>query len=82
MLVFSHAVLFVLGFSLVFIIGWGGGATLLGRAFGTYKGLIAQVGGVVVILFGFSTIGWLNIPWFNYDTRPEWKGTQVNGWLV
>lgn len=27
---FYHAVLFVLGFSLIFIVGWGGATTLLG----------------------------------------------------
>ena len=30
--VFLHAALFVLGFSIVFIVGWGGAATLLGQA--------------------------------------------------
>ena len=29
-----HALLFVLGFSLVFIVGWGGSATLVGQVFG------------------------------------------------
>jgi len=81
LLVFTHAVLFVLGFSLVFIVGWGGAATLLGRSFSAYKGVIAQVGGVVVILFGLSTLGWLKIPWLNYDTRPAWEGQTANGWL-
>ena len=34
---FFHAALFVLGFSLVFIVGWGGAATVLGRLFSDYK---------------------------------------------
>ena len=70
---FYHALLFVLGFSLVFIIGWGGAATLLGQLFGQYKWVIAQVGGVVIILFGLATMGVLRIPWMYYDTRPQWQ---------
>lgn len=74
---FIHAVLFVLGFSAVFIIGWGGAATLLGRFFITYKTLIAQVGGVIVILFGLSTLGLFRMPWMYYsDTRPQLAGRE------
>lgn len=81
LLIFGHAVLFVLGFSLVFVVGWGGAATLLGQAFGQYKRTLAQIGGVVVIVFGLSTLGILKIPWLNYDTRPEWRGGKRAGWL-
>ena len=68
--VFLHALVFVIGFSLVFIVGWGGAATLLGQLFGQYKTLIAQIGGVVVIMFGLATLDLIHLPWFNYDTRP------------
>jgi len=79
--VFGHALLFVLGFSIIFIVGWGGAASLLGQVFGAYKQLIGQVGGLVVILFGLSTLGLLKIPWLNYDTRPEWRRSSRTGWL-
>jgi len=75
---FLHAALFVLGFSLVFVIGWGGAATLLGQIFGVYKEIIARVGGIVVILFGLYTLNLLNIRWFNYDTRPQWQTNTHN----
>ncbi len=75
---FKHAALFVLGFSLVFVIGWGGAATLLGQIFGVYKEIIARVGGFVVILFGLYTLGILNVRWFNYDTRPQWQTNRQN----
>ena len=42
---FLHAALFVLGFSLVFIVGWGGAATTAGQLFGQYKTIIGQIGG-------------------------------------
>jgi cytochrome c-type biogenesis protein len=79
--ILTHAFLFVLGFSFVFVVGWGGAATLLGEVFGTYKNVIAKVGGAVVILFGLVTLGLVNIPWLNYDTRPEWQGGRRNGLL-
>ncbi len=79
LLVLSHAALFVLGFSVVFVVGWGGAATLLGNVFGAYKTVLAQIGGAVVIAFGLSTLGVLNIPWMNYDTRPEWKKGNKGG---
>lgn len=75
---FWHATLFVLGFSLIFVIGWGGAATLLGQIFGVYKEIIARVGGVIVILFGLYTLGILNIRWFSYDTRPQWQTERHN----
>ena len=69
-----HALLFVFGFSLVFVIGWGGSVTLLGQLFGTYKRVIAQIGGVIVILFGLATLEMIRIPWFYADTRTQYTG--------
>jgi cytochrome c-type biogenesis protein len=70
---FFHAVLFVLGFSAVFIIGWGGAATIVGEVFGFYKIWLARVGGVVIVLFGLSSLGLFRLPWMVYsDTRPQW----------
>ncbi len=74
--IFAHAVAFVFGFSLIFIIGWGGSATLLGQFFGEYRSIISKIGGVVVIIFGLHTLGVLNIPWFNYDLRPDWSNNR------
>ena len=72
--IFVHALLFVFGFSLVFIVGWGGSATVLGQVFGTYKRTIAQIGGVIVILFGLATLEVIRIPWFYADTRAQYTG--------
>jgi cytochrome c-type biogenesis protein len=80
--VFFHAVLFVFGFSLVFVVGWGGAATVLGQLFGQYKSLLGQIGGVVVIVFGLVTLRVLKIPWLYYDTRPQWQLNKHTGWLA
>lgn len=80
--VFGHALLFVLGFTVVFVVGWGGAITLLGELFGRYKVVLAQMGGVIIILFGLSTLGLFKLPWMYYDTRPQWQPGQRGGWLA
>jgi len=82
LIIFFHALAFVLGFSVVFVFGWGGAATLLGGLFVSYKIWIARIGGVVVILFGLTTLGVVRIPWLYYDTRPEWQGQSRKGLLA
>ena len=72
--VFLHALLFVAGFSVVFIVGWGGSVTLVGQFFGAYKRIIAQIGGVIVIAFGLATLGVIRLPWFYADTRTQFSG--------
>ncbi len=72
--VFVHAMLFVFGFSLIFIVGWGGAVTVLGQLFGEYKFILGRIGGVVVILFGLATLGIIRIPWFYADTRTQYTG--------
>jgi len=72
--VFIHALLFVLGFSLIFIVGWGGAVTILGQLFGQYKFLLGRIGGVIVILFGLATLDIIRIPWFYADTRAQYTG--------
>lgn len=82
LIIFFHALAFVLGFSVVFVFGWGGAATLLGGLFVSYKIWIARIGGLVVILFGLTTLGLVRIPWLYYDTRPEWQGQSRKGLLA
>src|SRR6266481_2339137 len=76
---FTHATCFVLGFSAVFIRGWGGAATLVGDTFFAYRPLLARIGGVVVILFGLTTIGILRLPWIQYDLRLRWNPAGRSG---
>jgi len=70
----AHALAFVVGFSLIFIIGWGGTVTLAGQFFGQYKDVIARIGGIIVILFGLATLDLVRIPWFYADTRGHYTG--------
>lgn len=78
---FTHAVLFVLGFSTVFVVGWGGAATLVGELFFAYRPLLARIGGLVVVLFGLTTLGALRLPWINYERRPQWDMRRRSGFI-
>lgn len=65
---FWHALVFVLGFSLVFI-AMGAGATALGATLRYHKVLLAQVGGVLIIAFGIYALGFIRIDAFERDRR-------------
>ena len=70
---FLHALLFVLGFSIVFIIGWGGASTAIGQLFGVYKSILGRIGGIVVVFLGLFTLKVVHIPWLDYEMRAYWK---------
>jgi cytochrome c-type biogenesis protein len=55
----AHALLFIVGFSLVFVL-LGASATALGRALGYYQVWVQRAGGVLVILFGLLCLGVFN----------------------
>ena len=77
---FFHAIAFVVGFSLIFVIGWGGAATILGQIFVTNKTWIARIGGLILIVFGLATMDFIHIPWFNLDTRQQYQGKTGTIW--
>ncbi len=77
---FSHGVAFVIGFSLVFIT-LGAAASLLGRFLFDIRGWIARIGGVVIVIFGLHTIGIINIPFLNMDTRRQYNPNANSGYL-
>lgn len=52
----SHALLFVAGFTLIFVV-LGAGATALGRVLIAYRDVIARAGGALVILLGLFLLG-------------------------
>jgi len=63
-----HALLFVLGFSLIFL-ALGASATLLGRLLVTYRVWISRVGGVLVLVFGLYLLGVFNLGAFARERR-------------
>ena len=75
-----HSFAFVLGFSLIFVIGWGGAATILGQIFVANKLWIARIGGLILITFGLATMDLIRIPWFYMDTRQQFRGNNSTIW--
>ena len=55
-----NALLFIAGFSLVFIT-FGASASLIGQLLTDYQQLIRKVGGVLIVLFGLYVMGILNL---------------------
>jgi cytochrome c-type biogenesis protein len=65
-----NSLLFILGFSLVFI-ALGAGVTLLGQALFQQQDLIRKIGGIFIILMGMYVAGWLRIPFLMREWRME-----------
>lgn len=63
-----HALLFILGFTLVFLT-LGATATVLGRLLLAQRMWIARIGGLLVILFGLYLLGVFNIGAFARERR-------------
>ena len=77
---FTHAVVFVLGFSVVFVL-LGAAVTAVGQLLYDLRSWLALIGGIVVVVFGLATAGVLNIPFLEYDTRYQGTGGRDLGYL-
>lgn len=64
----AHAVAFVVGFSIVFVT-LGLTASALGSVLVTHRSLIAQIGGVVVVILGLHMMGMIRLPFLMMDKR-------------
>ncbi len=68
-----NAILFVCGFSAVFI-ALGASFSLVGQALFDYQMVIRRVGGALIIVLGLHTLGWLRIPYLMREAHLELKG--------
>ena len=64
----SHAVAFIIGFTLVFV-ALGLTASAIGGVLNANRVLIAQIGGCIVIILGLQMMGILRIPFLMMDAR-------------
>lgn len=78
-LILIEALLFILGFSLVFVV-LGASATFLGSYFITHQKLIRIIGSGAIILFGLHLSGLLKIKFLNQEKRFHLKKRPVS-WL-
>jgi cytochrome c-type biogenesis protein len=65
---FSHGLVFVLGFSVVFIF-LGVAASAFGGFLFNMRTWLAKIGGIIVVIFGLHMIGVFRIPFLEYDLR-------------
>ena len=63
-----HALLFVAGFTAIFV-ALGAGASALGVLLGVYRDWIGRIGGVLLIVFGFLLLDVLTIPALSRERR-------------
>jgi cytochrome c-type biogenesis protein len=75
---FGRSLLFVVGFSLVFI-AMGASAGLLGRTLNEYLPLLRQAGGILLVVFGLHVMGILKLPWLYYEKRLDYRPATVGG---
>jgi len=67
-LALTHALLFVIGFSLVFLI-LGASATALGRSLKHYQLWLQRIGGALVLLFGLVCLRMIRVRWLEAERR-------------
>jgi cytochrome c-type biogenesis protein len=73
--VVSAAVIFVLGFTTVFV-SLGAGASTVGQVLLSYRGVLGTLAGVIIIIFGLHFLGVWRIALFYQEARYSSTGTR------
>jgi cytochrome c-type biogenesis protein len=76
----SHGLVFVLGFSTIFIL-LGLGASAIGNLLFDLRPYLTRIGGVVVVIFGLHMTGIIRIPFLEYDVRRQQAPDRRMGYL-
>ena len=71
--ILSNSLLFIAGFSVVFI-SLGASATVVGQFLHDQLSLLSKIAGVIIIIFGLHMVGLFNIPFLNYEKRFHAQG--------
>jgi cytochrome c-type biogenesis protein len=74
-----HALAFVVGFSIIFVV-LGLSASAIGGVLDNNRVLIAQIGGVLVVILGLQMMGIIRIPWLMMDTRLHLRRDRATFW--
>lgn len=80
-IVMLHALLFVLGLTVVFVVVIGGLAGTFSYLLREKKLILQQVMGVLLVVFGLHTVGLINIPFLNYTRRLDIRPAENLGYL-
>jgi len=74
-----NSLTFILGFTLVFVL-LGAAATSIGRLLREYKGIMGQIAGAIIIIFGLHLTGILKISALYADKRMHRVGSGKSAW--
>ena len=72
--VLQNGIMFILGFSIIFV-AFGVLIGLIGQNLSTYRDILERIGGLLIIFFGLSMIGFFNISFLQVDKKiplPSW----------
>lgn len=78
--VISHALAFIGGFTLIFVL-IGLSASAIGGLFANNKEIIARIGGAIVIILGLNMLGVFRIPALMMDKRFHWQPRKQSYWI-
>jgi len=78
-IVLLHSVMFILGFTVVFVT-LGAAATSLGHLFRIYKRQLSWLAGIVIVVFGLHLTGIMKIKWLYTDARLHSAGNGKSPW--
>ncbi len=68
-IIIFNSLMFILGFSTVFVVILGSSAQLFGSVFMEYQDVIRKIGGIVIVLLGIHIIGIINFSVLQRDKR-------------
>jgi cytochrome c-type biogenesis protein len=74
----APALLFVLGFSIVFV-ALGASASVAGQFLSQYRVVVERIAGIVVIAFGVLMLGVIKVPWLYGEARADLSGSRAFG---
>jgi len=78
--VFKHSLLFVAGFTVVFVV-MGAGAGWVGDLINSNLFLVRRIAGSLMILFGIFLLASSRISWLNYEKHPSVRTSLTTGYL-
>lgn len=76
-----NSVMFILGFSTVFVVILGSSAQLFGSLFMQYQDVIRKIGGLAIIILGVHIIGIINFRFLQMDKRLHFFREKPSGIL-
>lgn len=72
----AHSLLFILGFTLVFML-LGLSITFAGGMISQHRQIIAKIGGIIIVIFGLSITGVINLAFLQKERKIEVKSKPI-----